>query len=165
MLTPSCLQYRNTWTHHRMTHCSFILFYPLVHKSRYSMSSSSIFNQRMMKEQKMFLFDPPPGLCSPPCLWIGVFVWPVNESNREYHCGTFHPLCFMWRDNGSRRLSIRRRTIWTGIIPSWSLPIWTAESAFCHTHISPEYWQHGHHLSWLAKVPSRSRVRVWGSEF
>ena len=83
-----CSSQYNIETSHRSIH-----FYPLVHKSRYRMSSSSIFNQRMMKEQKMFMFDPPPGLHSPSCLRIGVFVWPVNESNREYHCGTFHPLC------------------------------------------------------------------------
>ena len=41
----------------------------------------------MMKEQKMFSFNAPPGSGHTFRFIVGVFVWPVKDSLFDYHCG------------------------------------------------------------------------------
>lgn len=51
------------------------------------MALSPAFTARIMKEQKMFSFNPPPGNTRFVGFRIGVFVWPVKDSLFHYHCG------------------------------------------------------------------------------
>ena len=51
------------------------------------MTLSPAFTARMMKEQKMFSFNAPPGSGHAFRFIVGAFVWPVKDSLFDYHCG------------------------------------------------------------------------------
>ena len=69
------------------------------------MSVSSAFNARIMKERKMFIFNPPPGISEHGANMQG-FVYPVDDSLYEYKAGMRFISVKRHRSHRTRRLSI-----------------------------------------------------------